>query len=394
MEKCNSWRWNFYRFINTNQIYIYDGNSPSFRWDNDGITAYNYEDGINLNKFVRYDKYGFYGYNGDESFRPVSEADIWNSANFGLTWNGFFLKNSTNDSSFEISTTNDLVIKKENVERVKIGRVEEGNIYGLRLRDGQGSIIFNIDTNGDAQIGGWTINENGLTATSNDETRTLNLREDCTITGTYGQNKQWIIGTNQTGLYIHDSDGIVEIGGTKIGTDTFVTDKNKTIKIVGERWELNQNGLYYNYDVAKRRVFLYHLGSSEALLSNQDLDNIRTPGQYSCGNAVATTLLNSPITVGFKLIVMYTVGSSYIRQVIYPHNSTNSWTRRCVIDNNGEPTWNIWTRHLSTNSLYPVGAVYLSTTNTNPQTYLGGTWTKLQDTLGQNSTVYMWERTA
>jgi hypothetical protein len=52
--------------INTNEIYIYDGEAPSFRWDNNGLTAYSHSDeGINFNKFIRYDRYGIYGYDGN-----------------------------------------------------------------------------------------------------------------------------------------------------------------------------------------------------------------------------------------------------------------------------------------------------------------------------------------
>jgi len=64
--------------INTSEIYIYDGNAPSFRWDSDGLTAYEITDtgAVNFGKFVRHDKYGFYGYNDSttsKDFIPTSE---------------------------------------------------------------------------------------------------------------------------------------------------------------------------------------------------------------------------------------------------------------------------------------------------------------------------------
>jgi hypothetical protein len=54
--------------INTNEIYIYDGDNPSFRWDSYGLTAYSYRGAeTDFRKFVRFDKYGIYGYSNEES---------------------------------------------------------------------------------------------------------------------------------------------------------------------------------------------------------------------------------------------------------------------------------------------------------------------------------------
>ena len=105
--------------VNTSEIYIYDGNAPSFRWDSDGLTAYSYNgDTINFGKFVRHDKYGIYGYDGTKDFIPSSEDDIWDNSKFGLTWKGFFLKSNNGDNSFEISTDSDLIIKSGGINRV------------------------------------------------------------------------------------------------------------------------------------------------------------------------------------------------------------------------------------------------------------------------------------
>ena len=118
--------------VNTSEIYIYDGNAPSFRWDSDGLTAYSYNgDNINFGKFVRHDKYGIYGYDGTKDFIPSSEDDIWDNSKFGLTWKGFFLKSNNGDNSFEISTDNDLIIKSGGINRVQIGRLN-GNITVAR----------------------------------------------------------------------------------------------------------------------------------------------------------------------------------------------------------------------------------------------------------------------
>ena len=149
--------------INTGEIYIYDGDAPSFRWDNKGLTAYSYQnENVNFNKFIRYDKYGIYGYDGVSDFTPISENDIWEKASFGLTWKGFFLRNQNADSFFEISSDKDMVIKKGDVNRLQIGRLNgETSNYGIQLRNDSGKVIFSVDNNG-ATIGGWTIGTNGL----------------------------------------------------------------------------------------------------------------------------------------------------------------------------------------------------------------------------------------
>ena len=152
--------------INTSEIYIYDGNAPSFRWDSTGLTAYSFdENGVNFHRFVRHDKFGFYGYDGDKDFIPISEDDIWNNATFGLTWRGFFLKNSDANARFEISTDNDLIIEaKYNntwIDRIRIGRIDNNGQYGIQVKDSNNSVIFLINNDG-ATIAGWKITSTGL----------------------------------------------------------------------------------------------------------------------------------------------------------------------------------------------------------------------------------------
>nr|DAF00311.1 MAG TPA: minor structural protein [Herelleviridae sp.] len=171
--------------INTNNIAIYDGAHASFRWDKYGINAYdatreideatNQEvlKGIVTNNFVRFDQYGVYGIKGiaDDPYNPqkevvvdgktiVGEDRIWHDALFGMTWKGFFLKSKgTDNQQIEISTTNDICVTKDKVERIKIGRIdskkeitEDGeishDIYGLRLKDNTGITTMETDDNG------------------------------------------------------------------------------------------------------------------------------------------------------------------------------------------------------------------------------------------------------
>lgn len=155
--------------VNTSEIYIYDGNAPSFRWDSDGLTAYSYDsNGINFGKFVRHDQYGIYGYDGGSDFIPTSIQNIKDNARFGLTWDGFFLKSSGTGGTFEISTERDLVVTdKNNKERIQLGRLDSaGNEYGIIIKNSSLDTIFAVKDQ-TAEIAGWnmtttSIEKNGV----------------------------------------------------------------------------------------------------------------------------------------------------------------------------------------------------------------------------------------
>lgn len=121
--------------ISTGTINVIDGNHATFRWDSHGINAFSQQisnniTSIDMSKFVRYDHYGIYGINGDSEFSPdketnnkVGEELIWDTADFGMTWHGFFLKNKDVDGSVQITSDNDIQVISNDIERVKIGRL-------------------------------------------------------------------------------------------------------------------------------------------------------------------------------------------------------------------------------------------------------------------------------
>lgn len=144
--------------INVNNISIYDGNNPTFRWDTYGLNAYAQTRdengkllGIDKNTFVRFDRFGVYGIRSGKSvdeFVPINESDIKNCANFGMTWSGFFLKNTDENGMLEVSSENDIQVLKNDVARIKIGRLGEG-VYGLQLKDDTGAITLETNDNGE-----------------------------------------------------------------------------------------------------------------------------------------------------------------------------------------------------------------------------------------------------
>jgi len=130
--------------INTDEVVIGGASNPAFRWDKYGLSAYRSDkEGVyDLKSYVRFDEYGLYGIKDGADFRAVDLADIERKAHFGLTWNGFFIKNSYTDGRVEITSDNDFrviqTVDEEEHERIKIGALdfdEDGNPirYGINI---------------------------------------------------------------------------------------------------------------------------------------------------------------------------------------------------------------------------------------------------------------------
>ena len=152
--------------LNVENVTIYGKESPTFRWDDKGISAFS-TDGAgktNFLTYVRFDKYGLYGIKGEQEFNPSSESDIYNNASFGLTWSKFFMKNSNEGKSIEISTDRDIIVEVPNENKVKIPRVKIGRIdlnnYGIQVRDNDNKIVFSCDDNG-SYVAGWKFGSAG-----------------------------------------------------------------------------------------------------------------------------------------------------------------------------------------------------------------------------------------
>ena len=157
--------------INTQKIWLMDGNSPSFRWDKAGLNAYGLDDGGNqrydLKTYVRFDKYGLYGIKNDEDYVAGSLNDVKNKAYFGVTWDGFFIKNSYTNGRVEITSDDDfrVLTTDENGNdhtRIKIGAVEKDSTgaptkYGINIMNDDGQVVFDTGDDGNIAISG-TIN--------------------------------------------------------------------------------------------------------------------------------------------------------------------------------------------------------------------------------------------
>ena len=172
--------------INTGEINLYDSDAPAFRWDSAGISAYGQtrreSDGVewtevDTSRFVRFDQWGMYGlhWKGEEEFRPTSLQEIYDNADFGLTWEKFFIKSESENGAVEISSTNDIlvttakrnpdgsIVPGETVKRVVIGRLDAAAQpeYGILINDVDGNAVFRCDSQ-EATLAGWTIMEDRL----------------------------------------------------------------------------------------------------------------------------------------------------------------------------------------------------------------------------------------
>lgn len=149
--------------ISTSKITIMDGTTPAFRWDTNGITAYwsgkdyltpESNPVLKMNRFVRFDKFGIYGYNNNNdndntNFVPANEEEIRSNPNsmFSLTWSGLLIrsvekKGNTEVGSIEINNKYDIVIKKGNKNKIQIGRLNDNGNYGIRICDNEGMPVL------------------------------------------------------------------------------------------------------------------------------------------------------------------------------------------------------------------------------------------------------------
>lgn len=235
--------------INANQINIMDGDHQTFRWDSTGINAYDAfpigdtQKGINLSKFVRFDHYGIYGINSldGSNFNPdiavagkSGEELIWDTAQFGLTWNGFFLKNRDESGMVEISSENDFQVLDENdYARIKIGRISgsTGNyLYGIRIKNGLNEPV--LETGDDGEL--WLRNMLSV-GTSESQTVYLGYNENAIRTSS-NAHEVFHAGDDANKFVVYE-DGYIQATGGKIGNLTIsqIEETGYKVKITTDK---------------------------------------------------------------------------------------------------------------------------------------------------------------
>ena len=227
--------------LNAGNIVIMNAEEPVFRWDAFGLSAFDIDWGkngvsgiTNPYKFVRFDKYGIYGINQEDTestsadvvdgrnWRPMSIDDINNLATFALTWEGLKVTGD-NGAVARIGKHSFLTPDESNGEK------KQSRIISIAQQDG--SETFTIDNSGNVSIkghieatsgtiGGMSIakvlsasNPNLLKNSKEKITNNLYPTESYTLTKTPENGKEYTIslfaepGPGVTHIGIYNSDG-------------------------------------------------------------------------------------------------------------------------------------------------------------------------------------------
>lgn len=103
------------------------------------------------------------------------------------------------------------------------------------------------------------------------------------------------------------------------------------------------SGNQYNLKDAYARAKYFALDGGTAIPSGEDLNDYKTPGNYTCANAaVAGGIANVPVVAAFRMVVMRVVGgttSGRYYQLLFP-NVANSSPRIFIRRYTG--TWSTW----------------------------------------------------
>ena len=157
--------------LNLENLVLGSADNPSLRLDKMGMTAFlSNGEGVDYSTFVRFDNYGMYGIKNykrssstndatdatlSDIFVPTDIDSIYENANFGLTWNGFFLNTGDGTGRVSIGTAQDLKMSIKDVnnawqDRLIIGKLQDGAepYYGFRIIDDNKNVVLNTDDKG------------------------------------------------------------------------------------------------------------------------------------------------------------------------------------------------------------------------------------------------------
>lgn len=137
--------------LNAGEVKIMSGRDPVFRWDDKGITAYDkVGDIVNTGKFVRFDKFGFYGVDDGfdgSAYTPESISKVQEDATFALTWDG--LKVTGQDGTV-------LHLGRKGNHLLEVVDSSGNTVLGV---DDIGSVTLKGDLDSSVTIGGQRVDE-------------------------------------------------------------------------------------------------------------------------------------------------------------------------------------------------------------------------------------------
>ena len=154
--------------LDTGVLQIMNGDSPTFRWDSFGLTAYDfipiegkYTTNINSDKGVRFDRFGLYGFNktGGAGWHPASIKEVRDNSVFMATWDGFEF-NKDGYAHLGNAGNGQLLAVGEDKDKINFSVTPTGII-----RAHKAEIDGKIESN-EGYIGGWKISENNILSDS------------------------------------------------------------------------------------------------------------------------------------------------------------------------------------------------------------------------------------
>ena len=325
--------------INTEQINIYNGNAPSFRWDPYGLNAYGVNTAseiqdVNTRKFVRFDQYGVYGLEltgVSNLYIPTSINDIYRDAKFGMTWEKFFIKNITNNGGIEINSDSGIIITDNNIERVKIGLLDISGNYGIQIKGNDDNFVFKCDNN-TAELCGWQL---GIQKNGNTElykylkSENIELRSTGAI-GSFATNsstvdeRAYIVTTsvtfNATDMRTSSSVSIPQ-GATIYIFSSFIGSRTTT-KTTNENYNSLDDSLPSTFPSPQSKIqFKYGSGNYE--IDNLTWSSVVQSGQTTHVTQVIQSGNEPPYTTTYRTVYTYQFNLN-TTGITIPYNASTS----------------------------------------------------------------------
>ncbi|HFI0742745.1 TPA: DUF859 family phage minor structural protein [Streptococcus suis] len=190
---------------------------------------------------------------------------------------------------------------------------------------------------------------------------------EANLGGTYTSTSSWTVRAKLSDKFTSSNP---TIASTNVGTEKVIHAYDKDGRLgVGKIPELGPAG---SVDIAGN---IYAGGAPIGHYSSSaitDIDKALTAGVYTVNN----TTINQPFGIsewGYLEIIVTNSNT---------HNNSSNWIWQKYATTSGKfferykvnsNSWTAW-KSPALDQYYPIGAIYQSTNNTNPSTFMGGTW--------------------